>query len=117
MNSDRHGWDALEPRRKHAGLQVHAPDVCVPVVEGMDRFRVVMEVAQWGVKGPDGCGRIATDDLSRRLHYDLHCIIDIAGKSLHAWFDAPRSKVFENRLKAGLEVFGVTRRCSLTPSR
>ncbi len=44
--------------------------------------------------------------LRRRLHYDLHCIIDTAGKSLHAWFDAPRSKVFENRLKAGLEVFG-----------
>ena len=44
--------------------------------------------------------------LRRRLHYDLHCIIDTAGKSLHAWFDAPRNKVFENRLKAGLEVFG-----------
>jgi hypothetical protein len=44
--------------------------------------------------------------LRRRLHYRLHCIIDTAGKSLHAWFDAPRSKVFENRLKAGLEVFG-----------
>lgn len=44
--------------------------------------------------------------LRRRLHYDLHCIIDTAGKSLHAWFDAPENKVFENRLKAGLEVFG-----------
>jgi hypothetical protein len=44
--------------------------------------------------------------LRRRLHYDLHCIIDTAGKSLHAWFDAPRNKIFENRLKAGLEVFG-----------
>ena len=44
--------------------------------------------------------------LRRRLHYRLHCIIDTAGKSLHAWFDAPRNKVFENRLKAGLEVFG-----------
>jgi len=44
--------------------------------------------------------------LRRRLHYDLHCIIDTAGKSLHAWFDAPRNKVFENRLKAGLQVFG-----------
>jgi hypothetical protein len=44
--------------------------------------------------------------LRRRLHYRLHCIIDTGGKSLHAWFDAPRNKVFENRLKAGLEVFG-----------
>jgi hypothetical protein len=25
---------------------------------------------------------------------------------LHAWFDAPRNKVLESRLKAGLEVFG-----------
>lgn len=44
--------------------------------------------------------------LRRRLRYGLHCIIDTAGKSLHAWFDAPRNKVFEDRLKAGLEVFG-----------
>jgi hypothetical protein len=44
--------------------------------------------------------------LRRRLHYDLHCIIDTAGKSLHGWFDAPPNKVFERRLKAGLEVFG-----------
>lgn len=44
--------------------------------------------------------------LRRRLRYDLHCIVDTAGKSLHAWFDAPRRKVLENRLKAGLEVFG-----------
>ncbi len=44
--------------------------------------------------------------LQRRLHYRLHCIIDTAGKSLHAWFDAPRNKVFENRLKAGLTAFG-----------
>ena len=44
--------------------------------------------------------------LRRRLHYELHCIVDTAGKSLHAWFDAPRSKVLENRLKAGLVVFG-----------
>jgi hypothetical protein len=44
--------------------------------------------------------------LRRRLHYRLHCIIDTGGKSLHAWFDAPPNKVFENRLKAGLEVFG-----------
>ncbi len=44
--------------------------------------------------------------LSRRLHYRLHCIIDTAGKSLHAWFDAPKNKVLENRLKAGLTAFG-----------
>jgi hypothetical protein len=44
--------------------------------------------------------------LRRRPHYRLHCIIDTAGKSLHAWFDAPKNKVFECRLKAGLQVFG-----------
>ncbi|MBP7084830.1 MAG: hypothetical protein KBB19_13905 [Giesbergeria sp.] len=44
--------------------------------------------------------------LRRRLRYPLHCIIDTAGKSLHGWFDAPRSKMLENRLKAGLEEFG-----------
>ena len=44
--------------------------------------------------------------LRRRLRHELHCIIDTAGKSLHGWFDAPRNKVLENRLKAGLEVFG-----------
>ena len=44
--------------------------------------------------------------LSRRLRYRLHCIIDTAGKSLHGWFDAPPNKVFENRLKAGLQAFG-----------
>jgi hypothetical protein len=44
--------------------------------------------------------------LRRRLDYALHCIVDTAGKSLHAWFDAPRNKVLESRLKAGLEVFG-----------
>jgi hypothetical protein len=44
--------------------------------------------------------------LQRRLRYRLHCIIDTAGKSLHGWFDAPRNKVLENRLKAGLTAFG-----------
>lgn len=44
--------------------------------------------------------------LRRRLHYGLHCIIDTAGKSRHAWFDAPRTKALEQRLKVGLEVFG-----------
>ena len=40
------------------------------------------------------------------LRYRLHCIIDTAGKSLHGWFDAPRNKILEERLKAGLVVFG-----------
>lgn len=44
--------------------------------------------------------------LQRRLHYKLHCIIDTAGKSLHAWFDAPRNPLREARLKAGLVAFG-----------
>ena len=44
--------------------------------------------------------------LRRRLRYRLHCVIDTAGKSLHGWFDAPRSKTLENRLKAGLVAFG-----------
>ena len=44
--------------------------------------------------------------LRRRLRYDLHCIIDTAGKSLHGWFETPPNKILENRLKAGLEVFG-----------
>jgi hypothetical protein len=44
--------------------------------------------------------------MQRRLHYRLHAIIDTAGKSLHAWFDAPRNKILEARLKAGLEVLG-----------
>ena len=30
--------------------------------------------------------------LRRRLRYRLHCIIDTGGKSLHAWFDAPRDR-------------------------
>jgi hypothetical protein len=44
--------------------------------------------------------------LHRRLNYRLHCIIDTAGKSLHGWFEAPRTKVWENRLKVGLIAFG-----------
>ena len=44
--------------------------------------------------------------LRRRLHYQPHCIIDTAGKSLPGWFDAPRNKLLAGRLKAGLEVFG-----------
>ena len=44
--------------------------------------------------------------LRGRLRYPLHCIIDTAGKSLHGWFDAPPTKIMENRLKAGLTAFG-----------
>ena len=44
--------------------------------------------------------------LRRRLHYEMHCIIDTAGKSLHGWFESPPNKIFESRLKAALEVFG-----------
>jgi hypothetical protein len=44
--------------------------------------------------------------LNRRLHFTLHAIIDTAGKSLHGWFDAPRNRVAEERLKAALVVFG-----------
>ena len=44
--------------------------------------------------------------MQRRLRYRLHCIIDTAGKSLHAWFGAPRNATLEGRLKAGLEALG-----------
>jgi hypothetical protein len=44
--------------------------------------------------------------LNRRLHFNLHAVVDTAGKSLHGWFDAPRDKRTEARLKAVLTVFG-----------
>jgi hypothetical protein len=44
--------------------------------------------------------------LNRRLHFNLHAIIDTAGKSLHGWFAAPRNKRIEAQLKATLTVFG-----------
>ena len=44
--------------------------------------------------------------LRRQLQYEMHCIIDTAGKSLHGWFETPPNRIFEDRLKAGLEVFG-----------
>ena len=44
--------------------------------------------------------------LNRRLHFNLHAIIDTAGKSLHGWFDAPRTLRNEAQLKATLTVFG-----------
>jgi len=55
--------------------------------------------------------------LQRRLHYKLHCIIDTAGKSLHAWFDAPRDPVREARLKAGLVVYRSCARQCLAGTR
>jgi hypothetical protein len=44
--------------------------------------------------------------LNRRLQFNLHAIIDTAGKSLHGWFDAPRNARVEAQLKAVLTVFG-----------
>ena len=44
--------------------------------------------------------------MNNRLHFNLHAIIDTAGKSLHGWFDCPRDKAMEDRLKAALTVFG-----------
>jgi hypothetical protein len=44
--------------------------------------------------------------MNNRLHFNLHAIIDTAGKSLHGWFDAPRDRQIEARLKAVLTVFG-----------
>ena len=44
--------------------------------------------------------------LNHRLRYNLHAIIDTAGKSLHGWFDTPRDRQAEARLKAALTVFG-----------
>jgi len=48
--------------------------------------------------------------LNQRLHFNLHAIIDTAGKSLHGWFDAPRSGPVEKQLKAVLRVFGCDHR-------
>ncbi len=44
--------------------------------------------------------------LNHRLRFNLHAIIDTAGKSLHGWFDAPRDRAVERELKAVLTVFG-----------
>ena len=44
--------------------------------------------------------------LNLRLHFNLHAVIDTAGKSLHGWFDAPRDRRVEGRLKTVLTVFG-----------
>ena len=48
------------------GLQVDAPEVSVPDVEGADRFRVIIKIAQWEVNGPDCRGRRGAEDLSGR---------------------------------------------------
>ena len=37
---------------------------------------------------------------------DRGLVPDRVGKSLHAWFDAPATKVLETRLKFGLTAFG-----------
>ena len=44
--------------------------------------------------------------MNNRLQFNLHAIIDTAGKSLHGWFDAPNNRLIETRLKAVLHVFG-----------
>jgi len=44
--------------------------------------------------------------LNLRLHFNLHSVVDTAGKSLHGWFDAPRDKRIEARLKVLLTAFG-----------
>lgn len=66
---DEYLWTRIEcagvEARKRAGLQAHAPDLCVPVVEGTDQLRVVIEVCQRGVNGVEECGRIG-NELSRR---------------------------------------------------
>jgi hypothetical protein len=54
--------------------------------------------------------------LNRRLHFNLHAIIDTGGKSLHGWFDAPRDRLAEARLKATLTAFGCDPRL-FTPSQ
>lgn len=38
--------------------------------------------------------------LNRACRYNLHAIVDTAGKSLHGWFDRPRSAAAAPRLKA-----------------
>jgi len=68
---------------------------------GGHRFLVI----ESDILGRDEVGAVF-NYLRRRLHYRLHCIIDTAGKSLHAWFDAPGDKVLESRLKAGLVALG-----------
>ncbi len=71
--------------------------------ENLEGYRFM--VIESDTLGKDQVGAVFAY-LRRRLKYRLHCIIDTGGKSLHAWFDAPRNKLFEERLKAGLVVFG-----------
>ena len=73
---------------------------CNESIEGQ-RFLVI----ESDTLGKDEVGAVFAY-LRRRLHYRLHCIVDTAGKSLHAWFDAPRTPLMESRLKVGLTIFG-----------
>lgn len=43
--------------------------------------------------------------MQRELRMDLHCIVDTGGKSLHAWFGAPREELLPG-LKSALQVLG-----------
>jgi hypothetical protein len=71
--------------------------------ENLDGHRFM--VVESDTLGHDEIGAVFAF-LQRRLHYEMHCIIDTAGKSLHGWFQSPPNKILENRLKAGLEEFG-----------
>lgn len=44
--------------------------------------------------------------LHQRLQITCRAIVDTAGKSLHGWFDAPKSKAMEDHLKATLTALG-----------
>ena len=44
--------------------------------------------------------------VGRRLRLSLRAIVDTAGKSLHGWFDAPRTPEMQAHLKVGLPILG-----------
>ena len=44
--------------------------------------------------------------VGRRLKLTLRAIVDTAGKSLHGWFDAPRTPEMQAHLKVGLPILG-----------
>jgi hypothetical protein len=79
------------------------PGTCSRSNENLDGHRFL--VVESDTLARDEVGAIFAY-LNRRLHFTLHAIIDTAGKSLHGWFDAPRSRLVEERLKAGLVAFG-----------
>ena len=56
-------------------------------------------VVESDVLGKDEVGAIFRF-INVRLHFNLHAIIDTGGKSLHAWFSAPKNDKIEGRLKA-----------------